>query len=154
VQLPVADVDRRYAGGARLQERVREAASRGTHVGAVAPGDVDPERVQRRLQLVAAARHEPRRPRDFQANVIVDRLAGLVEAGDEPREDERLRLAAALREPLLDEECVEALLHAATLEVSESGNAGTFQVMPTWLLILIIVLVLLLVFGGWGYGRR
>jgi hypothetical protein len=38
-------------------------------------------------------------------------VAGLVVAGHEAREHERLRLGAALREPALDEQHVEALLH-------------------------------------------
>ena len=44
--------------------------------------------------------------------VLVHLVAGLVVAVDEAGDHERLRLRARLREPALDEEDVETLLHA------------------------------------------
>ena len=112
MELAVADVDRDDARRTGLEQAVREPARRGADVGAVAARDVDGERVERVLQLLAAARDEARRPLDVELGVLGDLLARLVVAGDEPGEHERLRLRARLREPALDEEHVEALLHA------------------------------------------
>ena len=110
MQLPVADVERDHAGGAALEEHVGEAAGGGADVEAVAPRRVDPERVERVRELLAAARDEPRSPLDRELGRLVHLLAGLRVPGDEAGEDERLRLRAALREPPLDEQDVQALL--------------------------------------------
>ena len=80
-----------------------------------AAGDVDPERVERVLQLLPAARDEAWRPLDLELDVVGDLLAGLVVPDDEPGEHERLCLGARLRETALDQEDVEPLLrHAAS----------------------------------------
>ena len=75
------------------------------------PAHVEAEHVERVRELLAAARDEPRRPVDVELGVVVHLRARLVEAGHEPRHHERLRLRAALREPALDEQDVEPLLH-------------------------------------------
>ena len=66
VELAVADVERDHARRAALEQDVREAAGRGADVEAVAPGRVDPERVERVRELVAAARDVRRRPLDLE----------------------------------------------------------------------------------------
>ena len=76
-------------------------------------GDVDAERVERVLQLLATARDEARRTLDLERDILGNLLARFVVPGNEPREHERLRLRARLREPTLDEEHVEALLRHA-----------------------------------------
>ena len=48
---------------------------------------------------------------DRELGVLVDLVAGLVVAVDETGDHERLRLRPRLREPALDEEDVEPLLH-------------------------------------------
>ena len=111
VKLAVADVERDHASGAALQETVGEAAGRGAEVEAVLPRGIDPERVERVRELLAAARDEPRRPLDVELGVVRDLRARLLEAGHEPGEDERLRLGAALGEPALHEQDVESLAH-------------------------------------------
>ena len=63
VELPVADVDRDHPRSAALQQAVGEAAGRGADVEAVAPGDVEPERVERVLELDPAAGDEARAAR-------------------------------------------------------------------------------------------
>ena len=75
MELPVADVDRDHARRAGLQQAVGEAARRRADVGAVASGDVDPERVERVLQLLPSPRDEARRPLDLELDVVGDLLA-------------------------------------------------------------------------------
>ena len=60
VDLAVGDVDRGDPGRAPLQHAVGEAAGRGADVEAVAVGDVDPQRLERVVQLDPAAGDEPR----------------------------------------------------------------------------------------------
>ena len=55
MELAVADVDRDDAGSSRLQQAVREAPGRRSDVRAGASRHVDRERIQRVLQLLAAA---------------------------------------------------------------------------------------------------
>ena len=62
-------------------------------------------------ELLASARDEARRSLHLELGVVSDLLARLVVAADEPGEHERLRLRARLRQPALDEQHVEALLH-------------------------------------------
>ena len=69
VELAVGDVDRGDALGAALQQAVGEAAGRGADVEAVAPGDVDAERLERVLELDAAARDVARALVDDQRRV-------------------------------------------------------------------------------------
>ena len=75
------------------------------------PRDVDPEGVERVCELVAAARDVLRGALDLERRLLLELLARLRHPRHEPREDERLRLCPALREPSLDEEHVGALLH-------------------------------------------
>ena len=76
VDLAVGDVDRGHPSGAALQQAVGEAAGRGADVEAVAAGDVDPERLERVLQLDAAARDVARPRVDEQRRFGLDQLAG------------------------------------------------------------------------------
>ncbi len=63
-------------------------------------------------ELLAAPRHVLLRLLDLQLGGLVDLLARLVVAAHEPRQHERLRPGAALRQAALHEEHVEPLLHA------------------------------------------
>ena len=114
MELPVADVDRDDSGGSRLQKAVREPASRRADIGAVAPGDIEREGLQRVLQLLASARDEARGALHLELGVLSDLLARLVVARDEPREDERLRLRTRLGKSALHEKHVEAFLPHAS----------------------------------------
>ena len=115
MQLPIPDVDRGDTACPGLQQTVCESAGRCADVGAVAPGDIDAERVERVLQLLASARDEARRLLHLQVDVVPQLLAGFRVTPDTAGEDERLGLRARLREPALDEQDVEPLLHAARL---------------------------------------
>ena len=75
IELAEGDVDRRDPGGPALQEAVGEAARRGADVKAVAPGDVDAERLEGVLELDAAARDIARPLVDDQRCVGLDELA-------------------------------------------------------------------------------
>ena len=110
MKLAVADVDRDDSGSSRLQETFRESTRRRAHISAVAPGDVEAERLQRVLQLLASARHEARRALHLELSVFSDLLARLVVPRDETREHERLRLRTRLGESALHEKHVQALL--------------------------------------------
>ena len=77
-------------------------------------GDVDRERLQRVLQLLASARDEARRALHLELGVFSELLARLVMPGDETCEDEGLRLRTRLGEPALHEKHVEALLRHAS----------------------------------------
>src|SRR5205807_496059 len=111
VELAVADVERDHVRRAALEQDVGEAAGRGADVERVRAGDVEPELVERVCELLPAARDIGRRALDVELRVGVDLLPRLRVARDEAREDERLCLRPALREPALDEERVEPLLH-------------------------------------------
>ena len=75
VDLAVGDVDGGHPRGAALQQAVGEAAGRGADVEAVAPFDVDAERVERVFELDAAARDEARPRVDDQRRLGLDQLA-------------------------------------------------------------------------------
>jgi hypothetical protein len=60
MQLAVADVERDDMGRAALQETVGESARRGAGIEGSHPGDVDRERVERGVELVATTTDEPR----------------------------------------------------------------------------------------------
>ncbi len=112
MELAIADVDRDHARRAGLQEAVGEPSRRGAHVRRVTPLDVHVERVERIPELLAATGHEGRGLLDVELDTLVDLLPRLVVAGDEAGENERLRLASARGEPPLEEQRVQALLHA------------------------------------------
>ena len=109
MQLAVPDVERDHARGPALEQAVGEAARGGADVQAVPARRVDPERVERVRQLLAAARDEARRALDLQSRRVVDLLSRLVVARHEARHDEGLRLRPALGEPSLHEQDVESL---------------------------------------------
>ncbi len=106
VELPAPDVERDHACSAALEQDVRKAAGRSADVERVPPGRVDAELVEGVRELVAAARHEPRRLLDDELRRFVHLLAGLLVAVNEARHHERLRLRAAVGEPALDEEYI------------------------------------------------
>jgi aminoglycoside 6'-N-acetyltransferase len=111
MQLPVAHVDRDHARDAVLEQVVREAAGRGSDVDGVASVQLELELLEGVRELLAATRDEARRPLHVKVDVLGDLVPGLVVAGDETGQDERLRLCAALGEPALHEHDVEALPH-------------------------------------------
>ena len=154
MELPVADVDRDDARRAGLEQAVGEAAGRGADIGAVAPFDVDAERVECVAQLLSATGDERRWPLDAELGVLVDLLPGLLVAGHEPGEHERLRLASALRQALFHEEDVESLACAFQRRLARELVAPGGEQMPTWRLVLIIVLVVLALFGASGTRGR
>src|SRR5262245_23049627 len=126
VQLPVPDVERDHPCCAALQEHVGEAAGRGPDVEAAAPVRVDSERVERMSELLPPSRDLQRRLRDRQLGRLFDLLPRLLIAGDTPRQYQRLRLRAALREPALHEQHVEALLQEATeITASQASSDAT-----------------------------
>ncbi len=75
VDLPVGDIDRGHPRRAPLQHAVGEAAGRGADVEAVAPGNVDAERLKRVVELDPAARDETRPLGDDQRRLGLDQLA-------------------------------------------------------------------------------
>ena len=111
MELAVADVDRHDARRACLEQAVGEAAGRGADVHGVLARDVDAECVESVPELLAAARHVRGRHVDRDVGGLVHLLPGLLVPGDAAGKDERLRLAPGLREPSLDEQRVEPLLH-------------------------------------------
>src|SRR5262249_6988533 len=118
VELAVADVDRVDAGGAALEQTVRESAGRRPDVEADPPRRIDPEAVEGGGELHAAARDvRMLGAGDGDFRVLVVRLAGLPRGPpvdlDEPREDEGLRLRARRRQAARDEQDVEAGLQNA-----------------------------------------
>src|SRR5581483_6220006 len=76
-----------------------------------APRDVDPELRQRVVEFLAAAAHETGRRRHLDRRLRRDRRARATLRP--PREDQRPRLLARLREPAFHEREVEALLRRA-----------------------------------------
>ena len=122
-ELPVADVDRDDPRGAALEQAVGEAAGRGAEVEAIEAGHVERDGVERVRELHPAARDERRRRLDRQLRALVDLRARLRVAGDEPGKDERLGLGTALREPALDEQDVQSLLHAVRLATTQIAAA-------------------------------
>src|SRR6185436_16267498 len=92
------------------QEAVGEPTGRGAEVEAVLPARIDAEHIESMGELLAAARHEPRRTLDGQRRVVADLLTRFGVPRHEPGHDERLRLLAALGEPALHEHHVEPLL--------------------------------------------
>jgi hypothetical protein len=113
VQLAVADVDCDHARRAALEQHVSEPAGGCAHVEAVAPAQVDAERVQRVCKLLAAARDVRRRGLELEFRLLVDLRARLRVTAHAPRQDKRLCLRARIREPALYQENVESLLHSA-----------------------------------------
>ena len=123
VQLAVADVERDHARRAPLEEDVGEAAGRGAHVDAIETGRIDAENVEAVRELLAAARDVRRWLLYVELGVLVHLLARLVVASHEPGEHERLRLRARLREPALDHEDVEPLLHGGRRAPTRRSSA-------------------------------
>ena len=87
-------------------------AGRGADVQAVLARDVDPEGLERVGELLASAGDEARALGELEPGTLVDLLARLLVPLHAPGEHERLRLRAALGEPALDEQHVQAFLGA------------------------------------------
>src|SRR6478752_9556077 len=115
MQLAVADVERDHARRTALEQDVGEAAGRGPDIDAVEAGRVDAEPVEPVRELLSAARDVGLLRLHRQLGALVDLSPGLVVPGDETGHHERLRLPPRLREPALDQEDVEALLHGPPL---------------------------------------
>src|SRR5919204_1653888 len=124
MQLAVADIESDHASGAPLEQDVGEPARGGADVEAVAAARIDLERVERVRELLPAARDEPRRRLDLERRGLVHLRPRLLVPGHAPGEDERLRLGPALREPALDEQDVEPLLHAARRRAISSSKSS------------------------------
>jgi hypothetical protein len=124
MELAVAHVDRKNARSARLQEAVGEATGRCTHVRAIASRDDHAKLVERVLQLLSTARHEARWPIHVQLGALVQLLARLVMPENQARKNQRVRLSTGFREPALDQQDVEALLHTSRLAISDWGDAA------------------------------
>jgi len=110
-------VDRMDPRGAPLEQHVRESAGRRARVQGDQASRIDPERVERRGELVTAATHERIRLHDAQREGPVDQVAGLaigpsavtLARPDLAGEDQRLGPGARLGQAALDEELVETL---------------------------------------------
>ena len=130
MELAAADVERDHPGSTALEQDIGEAARRGPDVQAVAAGRVDAEGFERVRQLLAAPRDVRRRRGDRQLRGLVHLVARLLVAGDEPSQDERLGLGAALGEPPLHQQDVEPFLQdvlaasPATIPASTEVSAG------------------------------
>src|SRR5262249_5689783 len=120
VKLAVADVERDHPRRTALEQHVREPACRRADVEAVEAGDDDAESVEGIGQLVPRTGDVRRRRLDLELRVVRDLLARLRVPRHPAGHDERLRLRAGLGEPALDEQDVEALLHAGTGAVAGS----------------------------------
>ena len=111
---------------ATLQQAVGEAARGGANVDcSPAPATSTPNASSAFLELLAATGDVRRQLLDAQLDDLVDLLSGLVVARDEPGEDERLRLGAALGQAALHEQRVEPLLHDARGSWQSSSTALT-----------------------------
>src|SRR5256885_8033965 len=126
MELPVPDVHGVDARGASLQEEVREAARRGTHIAADESRRGKREMVERALELESAARDVPQgfagpQPQAGPGVEQLPRLLHPVIARDHlASQAERLRLAARFRKAPLLHEQIGADLHrcVAALEVA------------------------------------
>src|SRR5262245_42596497 len=111
MELAVAHVERDHVRGAVLQQTVGEAACRRADVESARSRDVDVEVRQRVLELLAATGDIAGRLLDDELCALVDLLARLLVSPHAAREHERLRLRAAVGEPALNKQHVQALLH-------------------------------------------
>ena len=91
---------------------------------------VDAGRIERVRELLPSPRDVRRRRGDREVGRLVHLLARLLVPGNEAREHERLRLRAALGEPALDQQHVQALLRqrlycAAESTASQASSEAT-----------------------------
>ena len=117
VQLAVADVERDHTRSATLKQDVGEATGRSTDVKAVPPGRIDAESVEGVRELGPAPRDVRFPLRHGELRGLVHLLARLLVPGHPAREQERLRLGAALGEPALHQQYVNPFLHAPMIAV-------------------------------------
>src|SRR5262249_17858083 len=103
MKLSVPDVERDHAGGTALEEHVGEPSRGGADVETVETGRLDMERIQGVIELLAAARDEPRAALDLELGVGLHLLSCLRMTGDAAGEDQGLSLRARLGEPTLDQ---------------------------------------------------
>jgi len=110
------------AGGAALEQHVREATGRCSGIKADESGWGDPEGIERRRKLVAAAADVGILGRERDREIRLDQVAGLPVRPDSvagsgsnlSRKDQRLGAGAGRGKAALDDELVEALPAAAT----------------------------------------
>src|SRR5439155_8112858 len=99
--------------GSPLEQAIGEAARRGSDVERRDSANLDAERFERPVELLAASSDEAGGRRHGDGRIAGDQRSGLVDAAacgaDEPRQDEGLGLLARRGEPALDEEEVDAL---------------------------------------------
>jgi hypothetical protein len=92
---------------------MREPTRGRTDVGARRVANVDAERLERRVELVAAARDEALAGAHFERRVAGDELAALFDAPFAaphlPGENHALRASSRLGEPALDDEQIRSL---------------------------------------------
>ncbi len=110
-ELSAPDIDRVHKRRAPCQQHIGKAPGRGADIERDKPGRIEREMVERLHELEAAARH----PRvvatgDGQLGIFGKAHARLVDAPprrrDEPGEDQRLCLGAALGKALLDKQLI------------------------------------------------
>ena len=92
---------------------------------AVPARDLELERLERVVELLAPARDEPRRLGHRQLRRLVDLLARLLVAGHLPGQHQRLRLRAALGEPALDEQDVQPFFQEVRTASSSTMPSST-----------------------------
>lgn len=125
MELAIADVEGDHPRGAALQQAVREPSGRGSHVEAVPVPRIEREQLECVRELLAAPRDESWWPLDLEHDGLVELRTRLVVAGDEPGDDECLRLAAGLCEATLYEEEIEPLLlHRRRVEAAAWYTCG------------------------------
>ncbi len=114
MQLSVTDIECHHVGCATLQQAVGEPTGRRPGVQDPEPGDVDPERFERGVELLAAATDEARRGTlDHHGIGRVDQASRLVGDcsvdQDQPRFDRPRRLGPARHQPTADQVGVKPL---------------------------------------------
>ena len=117
MQLAIPDVEGDHACGVTSKQDVGEAARRSADVQAVPPGRIDAERSERVCKLDPAPRDVRLSLRHFELGRLVHLLAGLVVPGHAARKQECLSLAAAFREPALDQQHIDPFLHPPMIAI-------------------------------------
>ena len=130
VQLAVADVECDHARSAALEQDIGEAACGSADVEAVTPGWINAKRVERVRKLDPAPRDVGLSLRHREVRGLVQLLAGFLVTRHPAREQERLRLGAALREPALDQQDVNPFLHAPMIAVMAELQGERVRLRP------------------------
>jgi hypothetical protein len=129
MELSRADVDRMHARRAPREQAVGEAPRRGPEIGAHPAAHVDPQRVERPLELDAA-------PRDvgviraayLQRHAGIESVRRLLDPArtrvDDARKDEGPRPLAARRKPSLDQQEINPLLLCGHRRPHQNGTSS------------------------------